>query len=353
MGHMLKPKILVPAVVLGLLTAFAAVAFLSGGCGGGATQSNSASGSFGTASGANGAAAPASGSGSAGAATDKSATSSGGVNAAVPPASAPSAHYLVRTGDLSLLITRGTLLSAVDRVRAMTAGMGGYVMSSAIGSDSVGVSGLAEPQPLDAQTVPSLGGAQSQTTIGTHPYATLTVRVPEQDFDIALKRFATLGEVQSVSTSSEDVTSQFVDLKARLLHFHAVERRLVRFLSATTNVTEMLTVQDRIDNVQLTIEQLSAQLKSLSETTTYGTLSVFLRERGTPQPGANGSSGSFTGTFWHSLRMLGHGARVSGLLLTALLPFIFVFGAVGLAAWYVARRVRRSRRQPLQPSPPA
>jgi hypothetical protein len=353
MRHRLKPKLLLPAIVLGLLATFAAAGLLSGGCGGGAARSESATGSFGAASGTNGAAAPASGSGSAGVATDKSATSVGGINAAVPPASAPSAHYLVRTGDLSLLVTRGTLLSAVDRVRAMTTGMGGYVMSSAIGSDSAGVSGLAEPQPLDAQTAPSLAGSQSQTTIGTHPYATLTVRVPERDFDSALKRFATIGDVQSVSTSSEDVTSQFVDLKARLRHFHAVEHRLVRFLDATTNVTEMLTVQDRIDGVQLTIEQLSAQLKSLSETTTYGTLSVFMRERGTPQPGANGSSGSFAGTFWHSLKMLGHGARISGLALTALLPFVVVFGAIGLAAWYVTRRVRRSRRQSAQPSLPA
>ena len=60
----------------------------------------------------------------------------------------------------------------------------------------------------------------------------------------------------------------------------------MRFLDATDNINQMLAVQDRIDKVQLTIEQLSAQLKSLRETTTYGTLSVFLREKGTPQAAA-------------------------------------------------------------------
>jgi hypothetical protein len=353
MGRRLRSKILIPASVVGLLAMFAVVGFLSGGCGGNAAQSDRSTGSLGTTSGENSAAAPAPASGSGAAVTEKGITSGDGVNAAVPPASAPSAHYLVRTGYLSLLIPRGTLLSTVDRVRAMTTGMGGYVMSSAIGSDSPGISGTAEPQPLDAQTVPPLKNAQSQTTIGTNPYATLTVRVPEQDFDIALKRFATLGDVQSISTSSEDVTSQFVDLEARLRHFRAVEHRLVHFLDATTNVNQMLTVQDRIDEVQLTIEQLSAQLKSLRETTTYGTLSVFLREKGTPHPGAIDSSDTFAGTFWHSLKMLGHGARISGLFFTALLPFVFLFGALGLAAWYVTRRVRRSRRQPAQPTLPA
>jgi hypothetical protein len=352
MGRRLTLKALFPAIVVGLLAVFAAVGFLSGGCGGDSTQQDRATGSLGASSSGNVAAAPASGSGTLDAGAEKSAVSGQGINAAVPPAAGPSAHYLVRIGDLSLLISRGTLLSTVDHVRVMTAGMGGYVMSSAIGSDSPGVSGPVEPQPLDGQTVPPLKDAQPQTTIGTDPYATLTVRVPERDFDLALKRFAALGDVQSISTSSQDVTSQFVDLQARLRHFRAVEHRLVRFLDATTNVSQMLTVQDRIDEVQLTIEQLSAQIKSLRETTSYGTLSVFLSEKGTPQPGAIDSSDSFSGTFWHSVKMIGHGARLSGLTLTALLPFIVVFGAIGLVAWYVTRRVRRSRRQPVQPSLP-
>ena len=106
------------------------------------------------------------------------------------------------------------------------------------------------------------------------------MRVPEQFFETAIKRFSKLGDVQSVSTSSEDVTSQYVDLQARLRHYRAVERRLVGFLQETTTVNQMLAVQDRIDQVQLTIEELTAQLKSLRETTTYGTLSVFVRREG-------------------------------------------------------------------------
>jgi hypothetical protein len=263
-----------------------------------------------------------------------------------------SAHHLLRTGDLSLLVARGTLLSSVDRINAMTRGMGGYVMSSALGSESPGMPGPIEPLPLNSGTAPSANDKPA-TTIGTDPYATLTVRVPESSFDAAVKRFAALGDVQSVSTSSDDVTSQYVDLQARLRHYRAVERRLVRFLAATDNVNQMLAVQDRVDNVQLTIEQLSAQLKSLRETTTYGTLSIFLREKGVPQAGAIDPSDTFTGTLLHSIKVLGHGARVTGLVLTALLPFVVVFGGIGLVLWYVVHRVRRGRRQPAQPSLPA
>jgi hypothetical protein len=350
MGRRPRLRVLIPAVAIGLLVVFAVVGVLSrGGLPGISSRMtlDRASSGSGTAGG------PVTGESAQGV---DAATSSKGtgdeVAAAVPPAAALSTHHLLRTGDLSLLVARGTLLSTVDRITAMTGGMGGYVMSSALGSESPGMPGPVEPLPLDSESVPSANDKPA-TTIGTDPYATLTLRVPESSFDAAVKRFAALGEVQSVSTSSEDVTSQYVDLQARLHHYRAVERRLVRFLAATENVNQMLAVQDRIDNVQLTIEQLSAQLKSLRETTTYGTLSVFLREKGVPQAGAIDPSDTFTGTLLHSVKVLGHGVRVTGLVLTALLPFVVVFGGLGLAAWFVVRKMRRGRRQPAQPSLPA
>jgi len=350
MGRRPRLRVLIPAVAIGLLVVFAVVGALSRGDLPGTFSRLSAPRAPVTLDTAGG---PVTGEAVQGVDAGTASKSAGGdVAAAVPPASVFSAHHLVRTGDLSLLVTRGTLLSTVDRITAMTLGMGGYVMSSALGSESPGMPSPVEPLPLDSETVPSANDKPA-TTIGTDPYAALTVRVPESSFDAALKRFATLGEVQSVSTSSEDVTSQYIDLQARLRHYGAVERRLVRFLTATDNVNQMLVVQDRIDNVQLTIEQLSAQLKSLREVTTYGTLSVFLREKGVPQASAIDPSDTFTGTLLHSIKVLGRGARVTGLVLTALLPFVVVFGGIGLVAWYIAHRARRGRRQPAQPSLPA
>jgi len=279
------------------------------------------------------------------------ATDAGGSLAAdVPPASAPSEHYLVRNGDLWLTVARDSLLATVDRITAMTQAMGGYVVSSAMGSGQSVLPGPIEPQPLDSSTAQPTSSAP-QTVDGT-PYATMTVRVPETSFDAAVRRFAALGHVESVSTSSEDVTSQYVDLRARLRHYQTVERRLVRFLAQTGTISQMLAVQDRIDQTQLTIEQLSAELKSLRETTSYGTLTVSLSEQGRHHVVATSSSG-FTGRFLHSLAVIGRGARMTGLWLAGALPFFLLFGALAAAAWYVARRLRRGRRQPAQPSLPA
>jgi len=44
---------------------------------------------------------------------------------------------------------------------------------------------------------------------------------------------------------------------------------------------------------------------------------------------------------------------LTGLWFAGALPFFLLFGALGAAAWYAARRLRHGRRQPAQPSLPA
>jgi len=266
------------------------------------------------------------------------------VAAAIPAASSPSAHYLVRNGALTLVVPRGSLLRAVDRVTALTPAWAA-TWSPARSAANHPLAARAEPA-LDGQSSAPSGGDQVVTSSGDG-YATVTVRVPERQFDTALRRYAALGKVTGVSTSSEDVTTQYVDLEARLDHYRAVERRLVRFLAATSSVPQMLAVQDRLDKVQLTIEQLTAELKSLRETTTFGTITVSLNEKGRTHVVAAGTS------FWapsgNSMRLLGHGARATAFAVVAVLPFLIVFGCVAVVAWFAARRFRR-RRQPAQPS---
>ncbi len=275
----------------------------------------------------------------------------GNVAADVPPASALSAHYLVRNGDLWLTVARGSLLTTVDRVTAMTQAMGGYVVSSAMGT-SQSASPVGSVEPLASGSSLDQTAAPVPQSVDGTPFAMLTVRVPETSFDAAVRRFAALGTVESVSTSSEDVTSQFVDLQARLRHYQSVERRLVSFLAQTGTISQMLAVQDRIDQTQLTIEQLSAELKSMRETTSYGTLTVNLSEKGRHHVVAAAHTG-FIDRFLHSAAVIGRGARATGLWLAGALPFFLLLGAIGAAAWYAARRLRRGRRQPAQPSLPA
>jgi hypothetical protein len=278
---------------------------------------------------------------------------SGNVAADLPPATASGPHYLQRDGQLSLIVAHGAVLATAQRIAALTQGMGGFVLSSSVGNDGgvvspvTGSGGAPEPMPLQ-QSTPDSGLAAPTAPSGGQLTASIQVRVPVNSFDVALRRFSQLGTVDTVSTSSQDVTSQYVDLQARLNHYRAVEARLVRFLAQTHTVGEMLAVQDRLDRVQLTIEELTAELKSMQQTTSYGTISVFMWEKGVHHA-VVGTTSSFTGTFWHSLVVLGRGARLCALAVAAALPFLVVFGLIAAAGWYAWRTYRR-RHHPLPPA---
>ncbi len=293
--------------------------------------------------------------------SDTSTSSSSGDLSFDQPPPVAGKHYLVRTGDMTIVVKRATLFTTVDRITTLTTAMGGYVVSSAVGTlpDSVVSSAVGtlpgsaepEPQPLDAQQ-----GATGKATItpgqaAGEPYATVTVRVPARDYDKTVRRFSALGDVKQVDSSSDDVTSQYVDLQARLDHYRAVEHRLLSFLSAATNVSQALAVQDRIDHTQLTVEELSAQIKELDETTTYSTLTVSLSENRPPAASHIGKSGSFTAALTHSLRLLVDGAQVAVVALGALLPFLALIAIAVVVIRIVWQRFGGARRRPQSAAP--
>ena len=111
----------------------------------------------------------------------------------------------------------------------------------------------------------------------------LVVRVPSDSFDEAVDEIGDVGEVQSVSTESEDVTEQLVDIEARLENLRA-ERDQYRQLYEEANETEdVLAVHERLSATQEEIERLEARQRSLEQQVAYATISVSLAEP-TPEP---------------------------------------------------------------------
>lgn len=243
---------------------------------------------------------------------------------------------LVRTGDLALVVDGRDVRAATERVVALTGALDGYVLSSYTGAP--GEPAIASPEdagPVRAEELatPGLGDIES---------ASVAVRVPSASFETAMRRFARLGTVEYESTSAQDVSDQMVDLQARLRHARAVERRLLRFLEATDTIREMLAVQDRLDQVQLEIEQLSARMEAMNEVVAFSTITVSLRAEGDPTP-VVGAGGGVWDNFVDAWHLLGRNAVVLLMALAAALPFVIVGGAIAAVVWYGVRRMTRRR----------
>jgi hypothetical protein len=170
--------------------------------------------------------------------------------------------------------------------------------------------------------------ASTQSHIGTkasHTYSTgsVVLDVPEHDFTMLIDQVRHAGDATSVVTSANDVTGQYVDLQARISALQVSRAQYLKIMTRTDSISGILSVQNQLNSIQSQIEQLQAQLGLLNSETTYATLTVALRQAGsplvvTPHPG-NGVDKA-----WHdSLHGFAAGVewliRIAGPLLFALL----------------------------------
>lgn len=139
----------------------------------------------------------------------------------------------------------------------------------------------------------SLGGFVEQLSSSGEPdrqQAHVTVRVPQAQFFTALERIDALGEVQSRTVGSEDVSEQFIDLEARLKSSLREEQSFLSLLGRTETVGEILTIERELSRVRSEIERLQGRLNFLERRVELATISVSLfpprKDVGEPPPGA-------------------------------------------------------------------
>ncbi|MEA2622967.1 MAG: hypothetical protein QOH61_1877 [Chloroflexota bacterium] len=171
------------------------------------------------------------------------ATAAPGPGTAGSDATTPNGPLIVRTGTLRLQVddVDGALASARDRVAAA----GGYVSAS------------------------------EESAAGQARKATITYRIPVdrwQEVITALRGMA--GRVESEITQADEVTSQVVDVNARIENLRASETSLRAIMDRAGSIDDVLAVQSRLQAVQEDIERLVAQQQDLTGRAALGTLSV-------------------------------------------------------------------------------
>jgi anti-sigma factor RsiW len=106
-----------------------------------------------------------------------------------------------------------------------------------------------------------------------------TLRIPSAQLDAAILDFKTLGRLDSESQNGEDVTSQYVDLNARLDNSRHTEQRLTDLLqNRTGKLSDVLSVENELARVRGEIESMEAERKSMANQVDFATLNLTLNE---------------------------------------------------------------------------
>ena len=168
----------------------------------------------------------------------------------------------------------------------------------------------------------------------------LEIRVPQDRFDSAIDALAEIGEVQDRSITTEDVSSQLVDLQARISNSQKSEEALKEIMSRSGEISDVLEVSRELSQVRQEIEQMKAVQQALKTQVGYSTISVSLESAIVQTPSQPAFTRQLANTWSASTSSVGHFTTdllQLGLWLLVYSPYI----AVLLGGAAIARKVLR------------
>jgi hypothetical protein len=259
-----------------------------------------------------------------------------------------------RADEFSAAAPRAAGLQAADRAGAG----GGSVQTRAV--ISTGEVELTSTDVASARTdvdavQASLGGQVADENTVTNDHGTVTrahlvVRVPSARFDDAMKQLEGVANLRSSSRKAADVTTQVIDVQARIAAQRAGVRRLRQLVARTGDLRALLAVERELSARQGELESLLRQRAYLADQTSLATITVDITRHVPAATPAQATAGGFVGGLrdgWHALVAVGTGVMLTvGLVL----PFALVAALVGVPAWLVVRRVRRGHEEPEAPA---
>ena len=194
---------------------------------------------------------------------------------------------------------------AILRIRQLSAQLGGYIANS------------------------SVSGGRDQIR-----QATLELKFPAPRYEEAVSSLSTIGKVETVNSTAQDVGEEFVDVSARVSNARRLEERLITLLSTRTGkLDEVLRVERELARVREEIERYQGRLRYLSSRVATSTLTITVHEPAPilgNTPGENPIAAALRRAWKNFV------AVIAGVIssLGALIPLALL----GLAAWMGYRR---------------
>ncbi len=151
---------------------------------------------------------------------------------------------------------------------------------------------VVEDTEETAQAIARLAAAKNGWVVNSDIYqsngaktGSVTIRVPADEFEATIESVRALAlEVDSESSSNQDVTEEFVDLQARVENLEATADRVRNFLDEAKNVEEALAVNQELSRLESEIESIKARMQFLSQSAALSRLTIFITPDALSQP---------------------------------------------------------------------
>jgi hypothetical protein len=161
------------------------------------------------------------------------------------------------------------------------------------------------------------------------------------------------GQLLSLNETVQDVTNDYIDTQSRLTNLKGEQARMLDLLSHAQTLSDIISIQDKLTDVEGQIEQIEAHLKALNGQVTFYTVTISLQpvDTAVPPPPSGGWS---VGQIFHDAFAASLGfAQGLATFLIWLLAFSVYIIPVALLFWLWSRWKARSRLVTAPKSTPA
>jgi type IV secretory pathway VirB2 component (pilin) len=155
---------------------------------------------------------------------------------------------VIRTGQAFIEVEK--VDAAALKVRQLAAQVGGFITNS------------------------SISGGRDQIR-----QATFELKIPASKYDQAADMLSTIGKIETVTSTAQDVGEEFVDVTARVTNSRRLEERLISLLANRTGkLDEVLRVERELARVREEIERHEGRLRYLGARVALSTLTITIHE---------------------------------------------------------------------------
>ena len=174
-------------------------------------------------------------------------------------------------------------------------------------------------------------------------YANLTIRIPAEHLDAFLAGLSQMSNVTSSSRSAEDATLTYVDTESRVKALEAERDRLLELLSQAEDMSDLLTIEERLTDVRYELERYESNLRSLDNQIDYATVYLDITQVTEYTPVAEKTFWQrISAGFTENLKALWDGIQDCIVWLLSALPFLI---PLGLLTWGIVVLCRRSAKK--------
>jgi type IV secretory pathway VirB2 component (pilin) len=221
-------------------------------------------------------------------------------------ASSAAPTMVIRTGQAFIEVEKVDAASL--KIRQLAAQVGGYITNS------------------------SVSGGRDQIR-----QATFELKIPAPKYDQAADLLPTIGKVETLNSTAQDVGEEFVDVTARVTNSRRLEERLISLLANRTGkLDEVLRVERELARVREEIERYEGRLRYLSARVALSTLTITVHEPAPilgNSPGENPIAAALRRAWKNFITVIAGSIAALGVVIPLLL--------LGLAGWLGYRRWKR------------